>query len=168
MAFFFSQNKKISLFLFQVANKQGKAFTFFLSSEYERSQWVETLQVLQSSLPSNHTTSAQAKNMSMYELQKWITSCRQLLKTNMGSFLMRSVRDEPLLVGDLHFKIHSLQGTDYMHNLWYRIVYINQHYLGELPMNMTFSSILSKITILKQNVRMFCGLYAQDLKRTQV
>lgn len=46
----------------------------------------------------------------MYELQKWITSCRQLLKTNMGSFLMRSVRDEPLLVGDLHFKVHSLQG----------------------------------------------------------
>ena len=96
--------------MLQVANKQGKAYTFFLSSEYERSQWVETLQVLQSSLPSNHTTSAQAKNMSMYELQKWITSCRQLLKTNMGSFLMRSVRDEPLLVGDLHFKVHSLQG----------------------------------------------------------
>lgn len=71
---------------------------------------METLQVLQSSLPSNHTTSAQAKNMSMYELQAWITSCRKFLKTNMGSFLMRSPRDEPLLVGDLHFKIHHLQG----------------------------------------------------------
>jgi hypothetical protein len=81
----------------QVSNKQGKAYSFFLSSEYERSQWVETLQVLQSSLPSNHTTSAQAKNMSMYELQAWITSCRKFLKTNMGSFLMRSPRDEPLL-----------------------------------------------------------------------
>merc|ERR1719210_745890 len=96
--------------VFQVSNKQGKAYTFFLSSEYERSQWVETLQVLQSSLPPNHTTSAQAKNMSMYELQAWITSCRQLLKTNMGSFLMRSPRDEPLLCGDLHFHVTSLQG----------------------------------------------------------
>lgn len=48
--------------------------------------------------------------MSMYELQAWITSCRKFLKTNMGSFLMRSPRDEPLLVGDLHFSIHSLQG----------------------------------------------------------
>ncbi len=71
---------------------------------------METLQVLQSSLPSNHTTSAQAKNMSMYALQDWITSCRKFLKTNMGSFLMRSPRDEPLLVGDLHFKVQGLQG----------------------------------------------------------
>jgi hypothetical protein len=95
----------------QVSNKQGSTgYTFFLSSEYERAQWVETLQVLQSSLPSNHTTSAQAKNMSMYELQSWITSCRKFLKTNMGSFLMRSTRDEPLLVGDLLFKVNSLQG----------------------------------------------------------
>ena len=31
--------------ILQVSNKQGKAYTFFLSSEYERSQWVETLQV---------------------------------------------------------------------------------------------------------------------------
>lgn len=96
--------------VFQVSHKHGKAYTFFLSSEYERSQWVEALQVLQSSLAPNHMTSAQAKNMSMYELQAWITSCRKLLKTNMGSFLMRSPRDEPLLVGDLVFKVHSLQG----------------------------------------------------------
>ena len=67
-------------------------------------------QVLQSSLPPNHTTSAQAKNMSMYELQAWITSCRKFLKTNMGSFLMRSPRDEALLCGDLHFHVTSLQG----------------------------------------------------------
>ena len=98
----------LSFFALQVAHKQGKSFTFFLSSEFERSQWVETLQVLQSSLPPN--TTAQAKNMSMYELQNWITSCRKFLKTNMGSFLMRSPRDEPLLVGDLVFRVHNLQG----------------------------------------------------------
>ncbi len=90
----------------------GKPYTFFISSEYERSQWVETFQVLQSSIAASNqgVTSAQAKNMSMYELQSWITSCRKFLKTNMGSFLMRSPRDEPLLVGDLIFQVQSLQG----------------------------------------------------------
>ena len=94
----------------QVSHKHGgKTFSFFLSSDYERSQWVETLHVLQSSLPPN--ASQLAKNtMSMIELQNWITSCRKFLKTNMGSFLMRSPRDEPLLVGDLHFKVNHLQG----------------------------------------------------------
>ena len=85
-----------------MSHKQGKSYSFFLSSEYERSQWVETLQVLQASLPSNASLQqASTKSMSMYELQNWITSCRKFLKTNMGSFLMRSPRDEPLLVGDL-------------------------------------------------------------------
>ena len=51
-----------------------------------------------------------AATMSMDELQSWITSCRKFLKTNMGSFLMRSQRDEPLLVGDLHFSVYGLQG----------------------------------------------------------
>jgi hypothetical protein len=37
----------------------------------------------------------------MVELQSWISSCRKFLKTNMGSFLMRSARDEPLLIGKL-------------------------------------------------------------------
>ena len=94
------------IFLFlQVSHKQGKSYSFFLSSEYERSQWVETLQVLQASLPSNASLQqASTKSMSMYELQNWITSCRKFLKTNMGSFLMRSPRDEPLLVGDLVIK----------------------------------------------------------------
>lgn len=102
------------IFVFQVSHKAGgKSFTFFLSSEYERSQWVETLQVLQSALPPVHLTGGakmQAATMSMDELQSWITSCRKFLKTNMGSFLMRSPRDEPLLVGDLHFAVYGLQG----------------------------------------------------------
>ena len=100
--------------VFQVAHKTGsKSFTFFLSSEYERAQWVETLQALQSALPPLHKIPGQtnpAAAMSMDELQSWITSCRKFLKTNMGSFLMRSQRDEPLLVGDLHFSVYGLQG----------------------------------------------------------
>ncbi|CAB4066445.1 ABR [Lepeophtheirus salmonis] len=97
--------------VFQVAHRQGKSYTFFLSSEYERSQWVETLHVLQSSLSANSgTTTPPIKDITMFELQSWITNCRKLLKTNMGSFLMRSPRDEPLLFGDLHFTVSSLQG----------------------------------------------------------
>ena len=91
----------------QVAHKQGKVFSFFLSSEYERSQWVESLQVSQKSLP---IANIPAVAMSMNELQTWITNCRKYLKTNMGSFLMRSPRAEPLLVGDLVFKVNNLFG----------------------------------------------------------
>jgi hypothetical protein len=45
----------------------------------------------------------------MVELQSWISSCRKFLKTNMGSFLMRSARDEPLLIGkcQLDLKLNS-------------------------------------------------------------
>ncbi|TRY69534.1 hypothetical protein TCAL_12885 [Tigriopus californicus] len=95
--------------VFQVAQKpSGKTFTFFLSSDFERSQWVETLQVLQTSMNSNSKQSR--PKMTMDDLQSWITSCRKFLKTNMGSFLMRSPRDEALLVGDLHLNLHHLQG----------------------------------------------------------
>merc|ERR1719410_2912122 len=93
--------------LFQVSSKSGKTYSIFLSSEYERSQWVEALKVLQEKLPPN---TSQAHTMSMVELQSWVTSCRKFLKTNMGSFLMRSTRDEPLLIGDLHLVLKSVGG----------------------------------------------------------
>jgi len=91
----------------EVASKAGKTYSVFLSSEYERAQWVEALKVLQEKLPPN---TSQAHTMSMVELQGWVTSCRKFLKTNMGSFLMRSTRDEPLLIGDLHLSVGSLGG----------------------------------------------------------
>jgi breakpoint cluster region protein len=50
--------------------------------------------------------------VSMYELQAWITACRTFLKTNMGSYLLRTGRDESLLVGDLHLTIKELQDLD--------------------------------------------------------
>ena len=37
----------IYLFSTQVASKAGKTYSVFLSSEYERAQWVEALKVLQ-------------------------------------------------------------------------------------------------------------------------
>lgn len=79
------------------------AYTFFLSSEFERSQWIEAVEALQQGgqppgiLP-----------LSMYELQAWVTACRTYLQTDMGSYLMRSGRDESLLLGDLHLTLLGL------------------------------------------------------------
>ncbi|PBC31520.1 Active breakpoint cluster region-related protein [Apis cerana cerana] len=79
------------------------SYTFFLSSEFERSQWVEAVEALQQGgqppgpLP-----------LSMYELQAWVTACRTYLQTDMGSYLLRSGRDESLLLGDLHLTLLGL------------------------------------------------------------
>jgi len=48
--------------------------------------------------------------LGMHELQSWLTSCRKHLNTNMGSYLLRSGRDENLLVGDLYILIEQLKG----------------------------------------------------------
>lgn len=79
------------------------AYTFFLSSEFEKNQWFEAVEALQQGgqppgiLP-----------LSMYELQAWVTACRTYLQTDMGSYLMRSGRDESLLLGDLHLTLVGL------------------------------------------------------------
>lgn len=44
----------------------------------------------------------------MYELQAWVTACRTYLQTDMGSYLLRSGRDESLLLGDLHLTLLGL------------------------------------------------------------
>lgn len=45
---------------------------------------------------------------SMLELQAWVTACRSYLNTDMGSYLLRSGRDESLLLGDLHLNIGEI------------------------------------------------------------
>lgn len=55
--------------------------------------------------------------MGMNELQAWITACRTFLKTDMGSYLLRSGRDESLLLGDLHVKVCRLRGLEAPANL---------------------------------------------------
>lgn len=86
-----------------------KTYIFFMSSEFERTQWIEAIQTLQTtSLPP-----APTDNFTMFELQTWITACRSYLKTNMGSYLLRSGHDESLLVGDLHITVVDLQGLEY-------------------------------------------------------
>ncbi|KDR23111.1 Breakpoint cluster region protein [Zootermopsis nevadensis] len=96
--------------VFRVGNRSAaRTYTFFLSSEFERTQWIEAVHALQScQLPSPGGTNV----VSMYELQAWITACRTFLKTNMGSYLLRTGRDESLLVGDLHLTLRELQDLD--------------------------------------------------------
>ncbi|KAG0430735.1 hypothetical protein HPB47_022417, partial [Ixodes persulcatus] len=91
---------------FKIGLKNTKTYAFFLSSEFERSQWIEAINVLQSSAPLTVTTP------SILELQSCITSARGCMGTNMGSFLTRTAKDEDLLVGDLLITVHNLQGLN--------------------------------------------------------
>ncbi|EFA00987.1 active breakpoint cluster region-related protein [Tribolium castaneum] len=100
---------------FRIKNRQtGRLYTFFLSSEFERTQWVEAILTLQ----KTGKPPVPSPSFSMLELQTWITACRAFLKTNMGSYLLRSVHDESLLVGDLHVHIFELTGLEYSCELY--------------------------------------------------
>ncbi|XP_052868483.1 uncharacterized protein LOC128274354 [Anopheles cruzii] len=94
--------------VFKIGNKaSGKTMSFFLSSDFERTQWIESIFSLQQScnLPGHIP-------VQIYDLQAWITACQALIKTEMGSYLMRNARDESLLVGDLHLTIQGLTGFE--------------------------------------------------------
>ena len=66
---------------FQVTNKQGKLYTFYLSSEYERTEWLRSLQEVQKALPPNPLMlHRDAKAMSMAGLQGYLTKNRQHLQ----------------------------------------------------------------------------------------
>lgn len=95
--------------VFRIKNKNAqRTQVFFLSSEFERMQWIDSIQALKMSC----TPPAPTASVGMMELQAWITACRTFLKTNMGSYLLRSGRDESLLVGDLHVTIKDFKGLE--------------------------------------------------------
>lgn len=100
--------------VFKIGNKaNSKQMTFFLSSDFERTHWTESILTLQKScnLPGANT-------VNMYEVQAWISACQKMIKTEMGSYLLRNSRDESLLVGDLHFTVQGLQGLDHPADLY--------------------------------------------------
>lgn len=100
--------------VFKIINRaNGKTMTFFLSSEYERTQWIESIHSLKSScnLPGTQT-------VNVLEIQAWITACKSLIKSEMGSYLLRSGRDESLLIGDLHLTVQHLTGLDHPADLF--------------------------------------------------
>lgn len=51
---------------------------------------------------------AGSNTVSMLELQAWVTACRSYLQTDMGSYLLRSGRDDSLLLGDLQLHIGGM------------------------------------------------------------
>lgn len=93
----------------RISNRaSNKTATFFLSSDYERTQWIDSIMQLQQSsiLPGA------APPLHIYDLQAWIGACQTLIKTEMGSYLLRSGRDEQLLVGDLQLTVLGLTGIE--------------------------------------------------------
>lgn len=98
---------------FRISKRAGSVHTFLISSEYERDQWGEAIQVLQANTPG-----VGGSSLTLQELQTWITACRSFLKTNMGSFLLKSGVDDSLLLGDLHIVVSSLHGLTSPANMY--------------------------------------------------
>lgn len=94
----------------RVGQRGQRLYTFLLSSEFERTQWIEAVHALQSIFQQSQLPGPKTNAVSMVELQAWVTACRAFLKTNMGSYLMRTGQDESLLRGDLHVTIGMLRG----------------------------------------------------------
>ncbi|KAK6629842.1 hypothetical protein RUM43_003662 [Polyplax serrata] len=102
----------------RVGQRSNRLYTFLLSSEFERTQWIEAVHNLQNTFQQSHLPGPKTSVVSMVELQAWVTACRAFLKTNMGSYLMRTVQDESLLRGDLHVTIGHLQGLPHPMDLF--------------------------------------------------
>ncbi|CAH0546403.1 unnamed protein product [Brassicogethes aeneus] len=101
--------------VFRIRHRQNnKPYTFFLSSDFERNQWIEAILTLQRA----GQPPPSAKTFTMLELQTWITACRTFLKTNMGSYLLRNSQDEKLLVGDLHLHIYEMKNVEFPCDLY--------------------------------------------------
>ncbi|BFG00556.1 active breakpoint cluster region-related protein [Drosophila madeirensis] len=92
----------------RLGNKaNNKAVTFFLSSDFERSQWMDSITSLKQkcNLPGANTINS-------LEVTAFIVAMQKGMKTEMGSYLMRNTNDESLLVGDLHMSIQGLAGLE--------------------------------------------------------
>lgn len=93
--------------VFKVINKSNsKSMLFFLSSDFERTQWIETITTLQQSCNLPGTMP-----VPIYEVQAWITACESFIKTE-TNFLLSNSGDENLLVGDLHLTIQGVTGLE--------------------------------------------------------
>lgn len=76
---------------------------FFLSSEYERTQWIDSIHALQSS-----SAPPGSCGVSLLELQSWVTACRGNLQADVSSYLLRVGRDDCLLLGDLQIHLGGI------------------------------------------------------------
>lgn len=85
----------------------GKKYTFFLSSNFDRNQWIESIKYLQSQLP---VTKGNSTSPSSNELQAWIQTCRKNLNPSLGTFLLRCNCEDDLLYGDLYINLICIRG----------------------------------------------------------
>uniref|UniRef100_A0A7G3AQH7 Putative rac gtpase-activating protein bcr/abr n=1 Tax=Lutzomyia longipalpis TaxID=7200 RepID=A0A7G3AQH7_LUTLO len=101
--------------VFRLSNKTtNKIMTFFLSSDFERTQWIGSILTLQEScnLPG-------VQPVNLFDLQVAIGACQAIVQSEMGSsYLMLKNNDESLLFGDLHLTIQGITGLDHAADLF--------------------------------------------------
>ncbi|XP_073716778.1 active breakpoint cluster region-related protein isoform X2 [Misgurnus anguillicaudatus] len=97
---------------FRIANKHGKSFQFLLSSDYERSEWRETIQKLQKK-------DLQTCVLSSVELQVLTGSCFKLRTVhNIPVTSNKDDEESPGLYGFLHVIVHKATGFKESANLY--------------------------------------------------
>ncbi|XP_039153833.1 active breakpoint cluster region-related protein isoform X1 [Drosophila simulans] len=98
----------------RLGNKaNNKTITFFLSSDFERTQWMDSILSLKQkcNLPGANTINS-------LEVTAFIVAMQKGMKTEMGSYLMRNTNDESLLVGDLYMGVQGLEGLEQANDLY--------------------------------------------------
>uniref|UniRef100_A0A3Q4H0E7 ABR activator of RhoGEF and GTPase n=1 Tax=Neolamprologus brichardi TaxID=32507 RepID=A0A3Q4H0E7_NEOBR len=97
---------------FRIHNKHGKSYLFLLSSDYERSEWRESIQKLQKK-------DLQSCMLSSVELQVLTSSCFKLRTVhNIPVTGNKDDEETPGLYGFLHVIVHSAKGFEQSANLY--------------------------------------------------
>ncbi|XP_028321947.1 active breakpoint cluster region-related protein isoform X2 [Gouania willdenowi] len=97
---------------FKIHNKHGKSYLFLLSSDYERSEWRESIQKLQKK-------DLQVCVLSSVELQVLTSSCFKLRTVhNIPVTSNKDDEETPGLYGFLHVIVHSAKGFKESANLY--------------------------------------------------
>ncbi|XP_056140739.1 active breakpoint cluster region-related protein isoform X1 [Lampris incognitus] len=97
---------------FRIHNKHGKSYLFLISSDYERSEWKESIQKLQKK-------DLQACVLSSVELQVLTNSCIKLRTVhNIPVTSNKDDEETPGLYGFLHVIVHSAKGFKESANLY--------------------------------------------------
>lgn len=97
---------------FRVANRNGKGFTFLISSDYERAEWREIVREQQKKCYKSFS-------LTSLELQMLTNSCVKLQTVHSIPMTMNKEDDEsPGLYGFLNVIVHSASGLKHISNLY--------------------------------------------------
>uniref|UniRef100_A0A8C2WVG5 ABR activator of RhoGEF and GTPase n=1 Tax=Cyclopterus lumpus TaxID=8103 RepID=A0A8C2WVG5_CYCLU len=101
---------------FRIHNRHGKSYHFLISSDYERSEWRESIQKLQK---KENTVCFIACVLSSVELQVLTSSCFKLRTVhNIPVTSNKDDEESPGLYGFLHVIVHSAKGFKESANLY--------------------------------------------------